>query len=152
MPSPSSVDQIDVSRVTTRKQITNADGDGDLKVEDSAFSWVVLAGAAMKFVLVGGMYKSFGLVLAALEQQHGFTSAQVAVIPALFFAVSFLFAPLCGVLCRRFSERTGWHHLDDAGTRLQWSHEQHLHVIRHERTYLRRRTGIRAHSRDANGD
>ena len=100
----SSVDPDDVDHVSAQKRL-NRDVDSEPRVEDSAYSWVVSAGATLQFALIGGMYKSFGLVLAALEQQHGFTSAQVAVIPALFFSVGFLIAPLCGVLCRRFSER-----------------------------------------------
>ncbi|KAF0305282.1 Monocarboxylate transporter 7 [Amphibalanus amphitrite] len=78
----------------------------DPQVEDSFYSWVVAAGAALQFILVGGIHKSFGLLLAALVQEYGFTSAQVAVIPALFYSGSFLIAPVCGALCRRFSERT----------------------------------------------
>ena len=77
----------------------------DPQVEDSAYSWVVAAGAALQFVLVGGIHKSFGLVLGALVQEHGFTAAQVAVIPALYFAINFMVSPICGALCRRLSER-----------------------------------------------
>ncbi|XP_037071447.1 monocarboxylate transporter 12-like [Pollicipes pollicipes] len=75
-------------------------------VEDSAYSWVIAGAAALQFVLVGGIHKSFGLVLAALVQRHGFTAAQVSIIPATYLAVSFLVAPLCGALCRRLSERS----------------------------------------------
>ncbi|XP_037071427.1 monocarboxylate transporter 9-like [Pollicipes pollicipes] len=75
-------------------------------VEDSAYSWVIVGAASLQFVLVGGIHKSFGLVLAALVQRHGFTAAQVSIIPATYIAASFLVAPLCGALCRRLSERS----------------------------------------------
>ncbi|XP_037071416.1 monocarboxylate transporter 7-like [Pollicipes pollicipes] len=80
-----------------------ADGDG---TPGDAPRWVVAGAAALQFVLVGGIHKSFGLVLAALVQRHGFTAAQVSIIPATYMAVSFLVAPLCGALCRRLSERS----------------------------------------------
>ncbi|XP_037071459.1 monocarboxylate transporter 9-like [Pollicipes pollicipes] len=80
-----------------------ADGDG---TPDDAPRWVIAGAAALQFVLVGGIHKSFGLVLAALVQRHGFTAAQVSIIPATYLAVSFLVAPLCGALCRRLSERS----------------------------------------------
>ena len=102
--SSPSEDPIDASHAFTQKKV-NAEVDNDPQVEDSAYSWVVSAGAAVQFAMVGGLYRSFGLVLAALEQQRGFTSSQVAVIPALFLSLCFLTAPLCGALCRRFSER-----------------------------------------------
>ena len=94
-----------VGHISSQTKKRNEEFSEDPQVEDSAYSWVVAAGASLQFVLVGGIHKSFGLVLAALVQQYHFTSAEVAVIPALYYASSFVFAPLCGVLCRRFSER-----------------------------------------------
>ena len=91
--------------VSSQKKNQSEEDSEEPQVQDSAYSWVVSFGAALQFMLIGGIHKSFGLVLAALAQQYHFSSAEVAVIPALFYAMSFLAAPACGALCRRFSER-----------------------------------------------
>ncbi|XP_043192341.1 monocarboxylate transporter 9-like [Amphibalanus amphitrite] len=102
-----SADPVDEERLSVSQPKSKLDDDDDeIQVQDSYYSWVVAAGAALQFVLVGGIHKSFGLVLAALVHEYGFSSAEVAVIPALYFSFNFLASPLCGALCRRMSERT----------------------------------------------
>lgn len=77
----------------------------EVRVQDSTYSWVVVTGAILHFILIGGMHKSFGLILAALAQQYNYSAAQVSIIPAFYMALSFFFAPVCGMFCRKYSAR-----------------------------------------------
>ena len=103
---PLDEDPLCASSPQKRKLDDDDEDEDDIQLQDSYYSWVVAAGAALQFILVGGIHKSFGLVLAALVLQYGFSSAEVAVIPALYFSFNFLASPLCGALCRRLNERT----------------------------------------------